>query len=185
MRAFWALSLIFCLLICSCSGQPNKGGAVSDSTFVHIQTNEIVIKLDSITRLDTALKIGPSWNAYLLFKEMRNRLKDKELIDLLKMHDNSVVRGYAYMALKLRNNNKAEPLYRSNYKNIKYLCVYDVCHTYSDSNVFINELNKKIKRIENFEKMKSQDYISDEEKKVIEEEEKIRKEQGVAPSTPK
>ena len=163
----------------SCNGQPNNNHQLKK------EVQDLVNELDSISKIDTTLYIDDSYS-FEIFKKIHILSNQQDLIFLLE-HDNSVIKGYAYLSLKINENNNADTLYKKYFKPLK-VCVNDVCKKYAiasdDRNFsivdFFYDMKPKINRIKNILKLKGQTkFIDEEEEKVIKEENKIREEQGV------
>ena len=141
-----------------------------------IRDSYILFKLDSITKIDSSLRIGND-ASYKIFEEFENQTSIEDLTEIIKHHKNPVIRGYSYMALFLRSYKNAENLYRENFLKIKWLCVYDICYAYKNKEEFLKNLNTKLNRIQNIRKMKNQKLLSPEEEKDIQYEDRIKNEQ--------
>ena len=147
---------------------------------------KIISELDSLTIIDTTLRID-NGKSFKVFLEYSKTATTREIKYLIKTHQNAVIRGYSYMALKIREEPKSDELIKENFLNLM-VCKYDVCRRFSktgdkkkfNSDDFITYLKPSIGRIKNIIKVYDKNYILDEEEeKAIEEENKIREEQGI------
>ena len=114
----------------SCNGQSNNNHQLKK------EVQDLVNELDSISKIDSTLYIDDSYS-FEIFKKFHNLSNQQDLIFLLE-HDNSVIKGYAYLSLKINEHDNADTLYKKHFKPLK-VCVNDVCKSYaiaSDSKSF-------------------------------------------------
>jgi len=116
-----------------------------------------------------------------LFESLFNELTIREWIRVIKADYRSAIKGYAYIALTYHNYDEREELYYKYHKKVR-LMVGHVGSIYTDDEAkkFMNDVNLKSKRWMNTRNANNNvEPVEEEEVKKIEN--KIRKEQKLAP----
>jgi len=144
---------------------------------LRIKANLLVNKLDSICK-DSVLDLTSNSVRFNTFVDLLNVVSQEELVSLIKKHDNNVVKGYAFVGLVILENTQVDALFPKYYKQLS-IKVEDVVRICNSSETFMASIHKKKYRLQACIKNKKARILSDEEKKAIIIENKIRKEQGL------
>ncbi len=169
-------SIIYLLLFISIS-MSKANTSFFQKDMLSRKVEKIVYNLDSISK-DNEINLNPHTYKFDLFLLLIKTASDKELLHLANSHPNSVVRGYAYIGLVLLGNKNADKAIKKNYKALTVL-VADVGLTCKSSDGFIEEIRSKKNRLLRVIKNSENLTIDELEKQAIEDENKIRQEQGI------
>lgn len=175
---FIEFNIVFFILLCSitsCSGGEKQ--VLKDS--LRYETKLIVDKLDSIST-DETIDLNSGSPKFIVFLSLIKTANQNELLYLIKKHENPVVKGYAYIGIVVADGEtkEADVEMKKHFKKVAIL-VSDQAGICNSSDVFIKNISKKKYRLQNVIQNKQKDSIDDTERKVIIEENKIRREQGM------
>ena len=177
MKNILFLKVILFVLIFPLGGKANS---ISFEDSLSKNLLGLVIKLDSITKVDSTLEFNSKSNRFIVFKSIMKIATQKDLIYLIKKHPNPTVKGYAYIGLLIIEYKKADVLYSKNFNGIQIL-LSDVHRIYgvNQAESFMKFVYPKRLRIKSAVFNNKTDVPDSSEKTAIEKENDIRKEQGL------